>query len=439
MKIRLTEAQIKMLSENPQQQGTGAVINALSDTNKTQTAITNVNKLKNAIDTLKTSMKTENTGDDDYVDDADAEEEELPARKMEIQDHIDDLLRHVYGFTFFKDQSIADKSLDNPNAPTLFPNTVKGRRVPFYPTMSNDEKQNIDSKYGKMIELLKSNDPEKLSSVFISLIRKKQQPSYMGEDNSINDPGDKTMPVNDYIDALLKTHPNGLKLNTALETINDFEPLPAAKLYRVLGGLVQRGKLTFDSGKPVGPENLDYIVNTSYLSKSNMKTGKNTMFKTMMAPHVNEAKLDFILGKPIELKQTLHTVGKYNQSTKAMEPVKKETIIKGIIEEITDEKLPRMIVKYKTEQGSNAVVHIFYNRGKNEFSEAESSYHISYEGLTDKDNRILDLFKANYYSEALSENNFENSEMFRIIAEAERPRLTKQDFINFLKKKKNEK
>ena len=427
MKIRLTEVQIKMLSElQPGTTGTGAVINALADPNKTQTAITNVNKLKNAIDTLKTSMKTEN---DDVQD-------EEPAVKMELGDHIDELLRGVYGFTYFKDYS---KPGYTKYADTMFPEKVYGQNVPFYPKMSPEQQASYDKKLGRDMEMLKSGDENQLNQLFVKLIRQKNSLREMDKPetyDSMDEPGDESMSVDDYVEGLLQIHPNGLKLNTALHDIEAFNPLPAAKLYRVLANLVDKGKLTFDSGKPIEPDNLDYVVNTSYLGKPNMKTRQNVMFKTIPAPGLNETKLDFLLGKPIELKKTLHTVGKYNQSTNSTEQLKKTSIIKGIIEEITQEKISRMVVKYKTEQGSNGVAHIMYSKNKKEFIEAESTYHITYEGLSDKDSRTLELFKVNYYDDTLSENNFANSEIFRIIAEAERPRLTKKEFIDYIKTKK---
>jgi hypothetical protein len=430
MKIRLTEAQIKMLKENYPQQGTGAVINALTDTNKTQTAVTNVNKLKTAIDTLKTSMKTENS---------------QSSQRLELTDHIDELLHVNYGFTFFKDKSKPAVSYDDPKAPSLFPYKKSGTDVPFYPKLSPEQQAIYDKKLGGMyMDMLKSGDENELNKLFITLIRQ-QRPMREGDyvpykakdpetHDTIDEPGDEIISVEDYVDGLLQIHPNGLKLNTALQDIDAFSPISSAKLYRVLSDLVEKGKLTFDSGKPIEPDDLDYIVHTSYLGRSNMRKAQNVMFKTIPAPGLNETKLDFLLGKPIELKKTLHTIGKYDQSTNSMERLKKTSIIKGIIEDITQEKISRMVVKYKTEQGANGVAHIMYS--KKEFIEAESTYHITYEGLSDKDSRMLELFKANYYDDTLTENNFADSEIFRIIAEAERPRLTKKEFIDYIKTKK---
>jgi hypothetical protein len=206
--------------------------------------------------------------------------------------------------------------------------------------------------------MLKSNNEDELNKVFIALIREKTKPMREVDEpesyDKIDDPEGDSMSVNDYVNSLLQSHPNGLNIKTALDDINSFKPLPAAKLYRVLGGLIQKGKLRFDNGKIVNVKDLDAIMNSSsYLSRSNMKKRHNVAFRNMSAPGLNEGKMDFMIGKPIELKKILHTTGKYNPATNAMDSIKRESIVKGVISQFTEEKISRLVVVYNTEKWSS--------------------------------------------------------------------------------------
>ena len=59
-----------------------------------------------------------------------------------------------------------------------------------------------------------------------------------------------------------------------------------------------------------------------------------------------------------------------------------------------------------------------------------------------KSNKQQDAYKTlrsfvDYLNrEKINESNFENTELFRIIAESETPKLTKQDILTFIKSKK---
>jgi hypothetical protein len=175
MKIRLTQKQIKMLKENlDTSDNTGAVINTLGDPNKAKSAIDTVNNLNTAMTNLKTTMTTEN---DELGDE--------PVR-LELEDHIDELLQSVYGFTFFKDMSTPDVSHDDPNAPALFPNKSMGKMVPFYQTMSSEEKTSINARSGGIIKSLTSGDPNILNDVFAKLIRLKQEKTKIRENNFVD-------------------------------------------------------------------------------------------------------------------------------------------------------------------------------------------------------------------------------------------------------------
>jgi hypothetical protein len=429
MKIRLTETQIKMLIEN-----VGDPMQSVGSDQDTSATIERINKVKAAAQDLKKTLGVSDVSENDI-------EYKEPVVRSELRDHIDDLLYSLHGFTFFKDRSKPEVSFDDPMAPSLFPDKRSAEYVSYYPKLSPEEQDSIDKKLGNYMSMLKSNNEDELNKVFIALIREKTKPMREVDEpesyDKIDDPEDDSMSVNDYVNSLLQSHPNGLNIKTALDDINSFKPLPAAKLYRVLGGLIQKGKLRFENGMIVNVKDLDAIMNSSsYLSRSNMKKRHNVAFRTMSAPGLNEGKMDFMIGKPIELKKILHTTGKYNPATNAMDSIKRESIVKGVISQFTEEKISRMVVDYKTEQGSSNKLSIMYDKGKNEFVDADTSYHISIEGLTPKDQRTLELFKTNFYDEVINENNFVNSEVFRIIAEAERPRITKKDFINYLKTKK---
>jgi len=179
MKIRLTETQIKMLSEkvqNPMQ--------AYSSDQETAATINRMNKVKAVAQDLK---KTLGIDPNASVSENDNAVEQQPVR-LELTDHIDELLKDVYGFTYFKDYS---KPGYTKYADTMFPEKVHGQNVPFYPKLSPEQQASYDKKLGKEMEMLKSGDENQLNQLFIKLIRRKNSLSELDEpyNNSIPTPG----------------------------------------------------------------------------------------------------------------------------------------------------------------------------------------------------------------------------------------------------------
>jgi len=111
----------------------------------------------------------------------DGEEETEPdAIKMELEDHIDDLLLTIskYGFSYFKDKSEKPIIRKQDIQGSFFPIKPETKKVPFYQTMSNDQKMSLAN--DPIIKLLKSGDYER---AFTDLIRMKQS---MNEQNFVN-------------------------------------------------------------------------------------------------------------------------------------------------------------------------------------------------------------------------------------------------------------
>jgi hypothetical protein len=109
---------------------------------------------------------------------------------------------------------------------------------------------------------------------------------------------------------------------------------------------------------------------------------------------VSESKLNFIIGKPISLIKRLHT-SKYNPESGKLEKIRKDVEISGEIVKIKNDdpfSVPEMVVKCP-----DTVCNIMFEESKNRFIEGESSFSYEYIPVSDRDSRILNLFKNNYY------------------------------------------
>jgi len=109
---------------------------------------------------------------------------------------------------------------------------------------------------------------------------------------------------------------------------------------------------------------------------------------------MSEGKLDFIIGKPISLIKRLHTT-KYNSNTGSLEKVTKDEMIDGEVVKVIDDdptSVPVLVVK-----SPNQTSHIMFEKNKNRFIDGESTYLYQYIPQTPKDERVLTLFKNNYY------------------------------------------
>lgn len=111
---------------------------------------------------------------------------------------------------------------------------------------------------------------------------------------------------------------------------------------------------------------------------------------------VTESKLDFIIGKDISLIKRLHTT-RYNPESGTLEKVKKDEEIYGEITNIKSDdsySVPVLIVKYP-----KGTAHIMFDKSKNRFIEGDSTFLYEYLPISPKDERILNLFKINFYEE----------------------------------------
>ena len=106
-------------------------------------------------------------------------------------------------------------------------------------------------------------------------------------------------------------------------------------------------------------------------------------------------KLSFLEGKPISLIKTLHTVGKWNDEKREMDKVTKDEYLEGVIGQIGDYdgyETPGFEVMDNSGKRKGFVM---YDKKTDEFVEGTSMYHYTYQGKTEKDNRILQSFLDN--------------------------------------------
>lgn len=102
-----------------------------------------------------------------------------------------------------------------------------------------------------------------------------------------------------------------------------------------------------------------------------------------------KGKLSFLEGKPISLVRTLHTTGKWNEEKGSMDKVEREEDLDGIIGKIGEyegENSPGFSVM---DNGGKRKGFVMYDEKTGGFIEGDSTYHYTYRGKTEKDERIL--------------------------------------------------
>ena len=110
-----------------------------------------------------------------------------------------------------------------------------------------------------------------------------------------------------------------------------------------------------------------------------------------------KGKLSFLEGKPISLIKTLHTVGKWNDEKREMDKVTRDEEVSGIIGKIGDYEGGGYDVPgfWVMDDNGKRKGFVMYDKKTGEFVEGNSRYHYTYQGKTEKDNRILQLFLDN--------------------------------------------
>ena len=108
-----------------------------------------------------------------------------------------------------------------------------------------------------------------------------------------------------------------------------------------------------------------------------------------------KGKLGFLEGKPITLIKTLHTVDKWNEKDQAMGMKTTDEEVSGFIGQIGDyEGYDTPGFWLVDERGKNKGF-VMWDHNTKEFIDGDSSYKYTYQGKTDKDNRILQLMLDN--------------------------------------------
>ena len=109
-----------------------------------------------------------------------------------------------------------------------------------------------------------------------------------------------------------------------------------------------------------------------------------------------EGKLSFLIGKPINLIKTQISVDKWNPDSSQMDKARTEEEVNGIIGDIGVDydgmEFPGFVLLDSNGKRKGLVM---YDSKKDEFIEGDSSFYYTYTGLTDLDNRTLDLVKNN--------------------------------------------
>jgi len=108
-----------------------------------------------------------------------------------------------------------------------------------------------------------------------------------------------------------------------------------------------------------------------------------------------EQKLTFLKGKPISLIKTLHTVGKWNDEKREMDKVTKDEDFDGIIGQIGSLEGYETPGFWVMDNNGNKKGFVMYDKKTGNFVEGDSMHHYTYQGKTEKDNRILQLILDN--------------------------------------------
>jgi hypothetical protein len=110
-----------------------------------------------------------------------------------------------------------------------------------------------------------------------------------------------------------------------------------------------------------------------------------------------QEKLSFLSGKPINLIKTLHTIGKWNDEKKEMDKITRDEELIGVIGKIGDFEGSGYEVPgfWVMSNDNKKLGFVMYDKKSDKFVEGNSMYHYTYTGQSEKDNRMLQLFKDN--------------------------------------------
>ena len=130
------------------------------------------------------------------------------------------------------------------------------------------------------------------------------------------------------------------------------------------------------------------------LQKSELAFGNN--FNQFINENLQE-KLSFLSGKPINLIKTLHTIGKWNDEKKEMDKITKDEKLTGVISKIGNFEEGKYEAPgfWLMSNNNKKLGFVMYDKKNDEFVEGNSMYYYTYTGQSEKDNRILQLFKDN--------------------------------------------
>ncbi len=106
-------------------------------------------------------------------------------------------------------------------------------------------------------------------------------------------------------------------------------------------------------------------------------------------------KLSFLEGKPISLIKTLHTVGKWNDEKREMDKITRDEDFDGFIGKIGDYEGYETPGFWVMDDNGKMKGFVMYDKKTDDFVEGNSMYHYTYQGKTEKDKRILQLFLDN--------------------------------------------
>jgi hypothetical protein len=160
------------------------------------------------------------------------------------------------------------------------------------------------------------------------------------------------------------------------------------------------------------------------------KTLKNiideSLFNEVKKTILNESlkkKLGFLEGKPITLIRTFHTVGKWSDEKGEMDKITKDEDFYGFITNIGEYDGYETPGFWVMDDNGKMKGLVMYDKKTGDFVEGDSSYHYTYRGKTEKDERILELVKNNIIdvddTDLNNINENKSKEVYHITCEGE--------------------
>jgi len=108
---------------------------------------------------------------------------------------------------------------------------------------------------------------------------------------------------------------------------------------------------------------------------------------------IKESFGENLIGRPISLIRTLHTIGKWDETSRGMEKVTKDEKVMGFIGPMGEYDGYETSGFWLMDDMGKKKGYILYDKKTGEFVDGESTYHYTYTGETQEDISLLGLIK----------------------------------------------